>query len=253
MATQTGSQAVERAQRPAQPDRRVRDAAHLHLARRRARAGEVHDLAAPAGAGAQPAGAPRPGRGVPCRARCSPCTPPGPARCTTCSELARPTMEHLSELSPGDGEPRGAARRRGRPDRPGRQPLPARRRELGRRRRARALHGAGQGALRLRRAPAARSGNLERRTAHSPVDRAQFDHALVEVRRRGCAGVAGRAGARAHRRRRARARPSTARSSPLCRSPDRRTASTSYGITKLGDLLVAELRGLSALLGHQPR
>ena len=25
-----------------------------------------------------------------------------------------------------------------------------------------------------------------------------------------------------------------------------------YGITKLGDLLVAELRGLSALLGHQP-
>jgi hypothetical protein len=26
-----------------------------------------------------------------------------------------------------------------------------------------------------------------------------------------------------------------------------------YGITRLGDLLVAELRGLSALLGHQPR
>jgi IclR family acetate operon transcriptional repressor len=25
-----------------------------------------------------------------------------------------------------------------------------------------------------------------------------------------------------------------------------------YGITQLGDLLVAELRGLSALLGHQP-
>src|SRR4029079_17127740 len=30
-------------------------------------------------------------------------------------------------------------------------------------------------------------GNLERRTPHSPVDRAQFDHALVEVRRRGWA------------------------------------------------------------------
>jgi DNA-binding IclR family transcriptional regulator len=26
-----------------------------------------------------------------------------------------------------------------------------------------------------------------------------------------------------------------------------------YGITKIGDLLVAELRGLSALLGHQTR
>jgi IclR family transcriptional regulator, acetate operon repressor len=30
-------------------------------------------------------------------------------------------------------------------------------------------------------------GNLERRTAHSPVDRAHLDHALVEVRRRGWA------------------------------------------------------------------
>jgi IclR family transcriptional regulator, acetate operon repressor len=26
-----------------------------------------------------------------------------------------------------------------------------------------------------------------------------------------------------------------------------------YGITRIGDLLVNELRGLSALLGHQPR
>ncbi|HXV94460.1 MAG TPA: IclR family transcriptional regulator [Pseudonocardia sp.] len=94
-------------------------------------------------------------------------------------------------------------------------------------------------------------GHLERRTAHSPVDRAQFEHALVEVRRRGWAasldelelglaavGVPVRTvdGAVV---------AAVSVSGPTNRIND-------YGITRLGDLLVAELRGLSALLGHQP-
>ena len=94
-------------------------------------------------------------------------------------------------------------------------------------------------------------GALERRTAHSPVDRAHLDHALVEVRRRGWAtsldelevGLAAVAAP-------VRAVDGTvvaaiAVSGPTARINDR-------GITALGDLLVAETRGLSTQLGHHP-
>ena len=120
------------------------------------------------------------------------------------SELARPTMEHLSELSRETvnlAVPRGGAAG---PDRPGRRPLPDRRDELGRRRRARALHGAGQGALRLRRAPAAAG---QPRAPHRAL--AGRPRPVRPRPRRGApprlGRLAGRAGARAHRRRRARA------------------------------------------------
>ncbi len=95
-------------------------------------------------------------------------------------------------------------------------------------------------------------GNLERRTPHSPVDRAQFDHALVEVRRRGWAasldelelGLAAVAAP-------VRTVDGTVIAAVSISGPTGRI--NDYGITKIGDLLVAELRGLSALLGHQPR
>jgi len=94
-------------------------------------------------------------------------------------------------------------------------------------------------------------GNLERRTAHSPVDRAQFDHALVEVRRRGWAASLDElelgltaVGAPV------RTVDGTVVAAVSVSGPTNRI--NEYGITKLGDLLVAELRGLSALLGHQP-
>jgi IclR family transcriptional regulator, acetate operon repressor len=92
-------------------------------------------------------------------------------------------------------------------------------------------------------------GDLERRTPHSPVDRAQLDHVLVEVRRRGWAvsldeleiGLAAVAAP-------LRAVDGTvvaaiAVSGPTARINDR-------GITALGDLLVTEARRLSAHLGH---
>jgi IclR family transcriptional regulator, acetate operon repressor len=95
-------------------------------------------------------------------------------------------------------------------------------------------------------------GHLERRTPHSPVDRAQFDHALVEVRRRGWAasldelelGLAAVAAP-------VRAVDGTVIAAVSISGPTGRI--NDYGITKIGDQLVAELRGLSALLGHQPR
>ena len=94
-------------------------------------------------------------------------------------------------------------------------------------------------------------GNLERRTAHSPVDRAQFDHALVEVRRRGWAASLDElelgltaVGAPV------RTVDGTVVAAVSVSGPTNRI--NEYGITQLGDLLVAELRGLSALLGHQP-
>lgn len=93
-------------------------------------------------------------------------------------------------------------------------------------------------------------GNLERRTPHSPVDRAQLDHALVEVRRRGWAvsldelevGL-GAVGAPV------RAVDGSVIAAISVSGPTTRI--NDLGITKLGDLLVAELRGLAALLGHQ--
>ncbi len=94
-------------------------------------------------------------------------------------------------------------------------------------------------------------GNLERRTPHSPVDRAQLDHALVEVRRRGWAASLdelelGLAAVGAPVRTVDGAVVAAVSvSGPTSRIND-------YGITQLGDLLVAELRGLSTLLGHQP-
>jgi IclR family transcriptional regulator, acetate operon repressor len=95
-------------------------------------------------------------------------------------------------------------------------------------------------------------GHLERRTPHSPVDRAQFDHALVEVRRRGWAasldelelGLAAVAAP-------VRAVDGAVVAAASISGPTGRI--NDYGITKIGDLLVGELRGLSALLGHQPR
>ena len=93
-------------------------------------------------------------------------------------------------------------------------------------------------------------GNLERRTAHSPVDTAQLEHMLVEVRRRGWAasidelevGLA------------AVAAPiqavdgavvaAVSVSGPTARINDR-------GITALGETLVVELRGLATQLGNR--
>ncbi|GAA4709670.1 IclR family transcriptional regulator [Pseudonocardia yuanmonensis] len=94
-------------------------------------------------------------------------------------------------------------------------------------------------------------GQLERRTAHSPVDRAQFEHALVEVRRRGWAASLdelelGLAAVGAP----VRAVDGTVVAAVSVSGPTNRI--NDFGITTLGDLLVAELRGLSALLGHQP-
>jgi DNA-binding IclR family transcriptional regulator len=94
-------------------------------------------------------------------------------------------------------------------------------------------------------------GHLERRTPHSPVDRAQLDHALVEVRRRGWAASLdelelGLAAVGAP----VRAVDGAVVAAVSISGPTNRV--NDYGITQLGDLLVAELRGLSALLGHQP-
>jgi DNA-binding IclR family transcriptional regulator len=94
-------------------------------------------------------------------------------------------------------------------------------------------------------------GHLERRTPHSPVDRAQLDHALVEVRRRGWAASLdelelGLAAVGAP----VRAVDGAVVAAVSISGPTNRI--NDYGITQLGDLLVAELRGLSALLGHQP-
>ena len=96
-------------------------------------------------------------------------------------------MEHLSRAVAGDGEPRRAARQRrwcrstrstaatwSAPTNWVGVDVPAHCTALGK-----VLYAFGALAL--------PPGNLERRTAHSPVDRAQFDHALVEVRRRGWA------------------------------------------------------------------
>ncbi|MHA6617903.1 IclR family transcriptional regulator [Pseudonocardia sp. DLS-67] len=92
-------------------------------------------------------------------------------------------------------------------------------------------------------------GHLERRTAHSPVDRATLEHMLVEVRRRGwavsldelevglgavAAPVRGVDGA---------VIAAVSVSGPTTRIND-------HGITRLGEVLVHELRGLSAQLGH---
>jgi DNA-binding IclR family transcriptional regulator len=93
-------------------------------------------------------------------------------------------------------------------------------------------------------------GDLERRTPHSPVDRGQFEHSLAEVRRRGWAASLdelelGLAAVGAP----VRAVDGSVVAAVSVSGPTGRV--NDYGITKLGDLLVAELRGLSALLGHQ--
>jgi DNA-binding IclR family transcriptional regulator len=93
------------------------------------------------------------------------------------------------------------------------------------------------------------SGDLERRTAHSAVDRAHLDHVLVEVRRRGWAAsldeleVGLGAVAAPVRAVDGSVVAAIAVSGPTARINDR-------GITALGDLLVAETRKLSAQLGH---
>ena len=93
-------------------------------------------------------------------------------------------------------------------------------------------------------------GDLERRTAHSPVDRAHLEHhVLVEIRRRGWAASldeleVGLAAVAAP----VRAVDGTvvaaiAVSGPTARIDER-------GITALGELLIAETRRLSTQLGH---
>ena len=164
------------------------------------------------------------------------------------SELARPTMEHLSELSRETvnlAVPRGGALVQidqvagrylvGAASWVG-VDVPAHCTALGK-----VLYAFG--ALALPR------GTLQRRTPHSPVDRAQFDHALVEVRRRGWAASLDElelgltaVGAPV------RAVDGSVVAAVSVSGPTHRI--NEYGITRLGDLLVAELRGLSALLGH---
>jgi DNA-binding IclR family transcriptional regulator len=86
-------------------------------------------------------------------------------------------------------------------------------------------------------------GRLEPRTAHSPVDRAQLERELVEVRRRGWAasidelevGLAGVA-APVHARDRA-VVAAVAVSGPTARIAER-------GVAALGELLLTEVRGL---------
>lgn len=93
-------------------------------------------------------------------------------------------------------------------------------------------------------------GNLERRTPHSPVDRAQLDHALVEVRRRGWAAsldeleVGLSAVAVPVRAADGVVVAAICVSGPTTRINDR-------GITALGEVLIAEVRGLAAQLGHR--
>jgi DNA-binding IclR family transcriptional regulator len=94
------------------------------------------------------------------------------------------------------------------------------------------------------------NGNLERRTAHSPVDTAQLEHMLVEVRRRGWAasidelevGLAAVAAPVCARDGAALAAVSV--SGPTARINDR-------GITALGETLLVELRGLTTQLGNR--
>jgi DNA-binding IclR family transcriptional regulator len=93
-------------------------------------------------------------------------------------------------------------------------------------------------------------GNLERRTPHSPVDRAQLDHALVEVRRRGWAAsldeleVGLSAVAVPVRAVDGVVVAAVCVSGPTTRINDR-------GITALGEVLVAEVRNLATQLGHR--
>jgi DNA-binding IclR family transcriptional regulator len=165
-------------------------------------------------------------------------------------ELARPTMEHLSELSRETvnlAVPRGGALVQieqvdgryliGATNWVG-VDVPAHCTALGK-----VLYAFG--------ALPVPQGNLERRTAHSPVDRAQFEHALVEVRRRGWAASLDElelgltaVGAPV------RTVDGTVVAAVSVSGPTNRI--NDFGITQLGDLLVTELRGLSALLGHQP-
>ncbi len=93
-------------------------------------------------------------------------------------------------------------------------------------------------------------GNLERRTAHSPVDRAQLEHMLVEVRRRGWAAsideleVGLAAVAAPIRAVDGAVVAAVSVSGPTARINER-------GITALGEILLAELRGLATQLGNR--
>lgn len=94
-------------------------------------------------------------------------------------------------------------------------------------------------------------GRLERRTPHSPVDRARLDRELAAVRRRGWAASVdqlelGLTGVAAPIRAVGGAvLAAVSVSGPSARIVDR-------GLTALGELLVAELRRLSAELGDRP-
>ena len=185
------------------------------------------------------------------RARCSRCTPPGRARCTTspswparrwstCREVSQETVNlavprggQVVQIDQVDSRYLVGATNWVGVD------VPA------------ALHGAGQGAA----AP----------TAHSRCRRATWSAAPRTPRSTApssttpssrCAAAAGRPRSTSWSSGSPPSAPrcgrSTAPSSPPSRSPGRPAASTTTASPRLGDLLVAELRGLSALLGHQP-
>ncbi len=95
------------------------------------------------------------------------------------------------------------------------------------------------------------TGDLERRTPHSPVDQAQLAHALVEVRRHGWAASldeleVGLAAVAAP----VRAVDGVVVAAVSVSGPTTRI--NDHGVTALGDHLMAEVRGLSAQLGHRP-
>ncbi len=92
-------------------------------------------------------------------------------------------------------------------------------------------------------------GSLERRTAHSPADRAELDRVLSEVRRRGWAvsldelevGLGAVAAP-------VRSVDGSVVAAVSVSGPTTRV--NGHGITRLAELLVSETRGLSAQLGH---
>jgi IclR family acetate operon transcriptional repressor len=96
------------------------------------------------------------------------------------------------------------------------------------------------------------SGALEQPTPNSPADRTQLHRTLAEIRRRGWAvsldelevGLGAVAGP-------VRGVNGTVVAAVSVSGPTTRI--NDHGITRLGDLLVTELRGLSAQLGHHMR
>jgi IclR family acetate operon transcriptional repressor len=94
------------------------------------------------------------------------------------------------------------------------------------------------------------TGPLERRTPQSPADHVQLERALAEVRRRGWAASLDELEVGLG----AVAAPGWAVDGAVVAAVSvsgPTTRITDHGISRLGDVLVGELRGLSAQLGHQ--